>query len=1281
MLLRTKALSGLLGLLLALSACGSSEESAPPTFEPPPQVDAVTPPQDVQEPPPDIPLGQPTIEIIGVAELPDNPGLLCANAKTLIVGAKDFEGYKLVPVIDNDGLWPLDISATPPKPDPNGEDRWLIELDLAPYAKLAGDPVECQDTSECPAGHVCAGATADKKGTCVNPGLENGKTFTLYVVAVPLEQPLGELALPAEDNLKDSKKFTFDSEAPELAVTEPTDRFGPPTMSGNTRIAGDAEDNVALARVDVTFNGQLLASIDRDPENEDRLAFAQRIDLRKTEGSTQPLPLSVVAVDACGFETEVSQDVKVISWPWLRMPDEYDFGLISPKNSKVVDCDADGYPDILFATNNGVLAVINGGVENPGTFVESRKLTSRTSFAIGLTDLDGDGDLDMVVAENLPSPINAPALSVYRNIEGVGVCRPGAYEAMESYVLPISTKTDVVELFIEDFTDNGSSGTPRDDIVVVTDAQAGSILLFKRQNPDEPEEFDRCEEVTVEPEGGADAGADVAPTTRLQCPSLFTDAVKAGGLEKTTDVIVRDVMGVDGNLGPDGFPDIIAASENLNQINVFPNRFSLDKLVDKAFNVAAVSFVWPVDAANGIDAQFFCLENFVETGEADDPVDAVAPTGIAAGGTWRLLQGERDGRWGYFSHNPLNYAATTGNENGYAAEGYNPQDGVGTNGLGIVDTVCGDFDNDGHADFAVLSKGNLIMQFQLGDGRGRFNQLPTPAGLSDEEADAWRRFNNPLNEGIGFALPREPSRARVGDFDQDGYLDVMVEHLGTQGESGSRFSVYRNRTGEGDGFDLYGSRILVTSLGKTNNALGFNRAFGVADFDNDGKAELFAVTGKGIINANTRWLMDYHANAQDYRSWNTFFKVGFNGYVVNVWRPGTNGEFLPSWPAAYDHISPIPYFVAEHGLVNARQIAFLDIAGPGQAEPDGYLDAVLAGQEVAGQGTHVSVLVNAVQGDFWDPANYRAEQSAMFVPMKGRMKLEGDLDAVSFINPGGADVPHMVVTTSPRTNEWNGDKEPQCVGQTMRVCPWDLFKTDPDTEATTPFWRCPFFTCDESAPWETGDSVKGMVREAASGANAGSVTTDPDDPSHLYVLSGKGNNMTRFEWVGDDVSMPFQAGESLLAGGSDPRGFDWADLNGDGLLDFAVAVAGNVMVSFRSEGGLAAVSPVDKDKESKQIDPQKVVLTDLNDDGELDVVFTDKNPSRLILYLNVGIDAVDKSRQFHRAGVLPTCVQPIAIRTHDFDGDGCEELLVHCDLAGQVMVISNDTCRFKAQKK
>ncbi|MCB9728296.1 MAG: VCBS repeat-containing protein [Deltaproteobacteria bacterium] len=1176
------------------------------------------------------------VRLLGVVGLDDFPELFCGANMKVLVGAENIGDRKLrlyVPI----GAASAFVVNAEPTLEPGSTDRFIIALDGSKLA-LAED------------GQVVEGLA----------NLENGKPFILGVAAF---ETVGEgIKLPTDPNLFDQREFIFDNEPPVLTVASPDVAKKTPTLSGIQPISGAVSDNIQVGHVEVRFNGNLVADVDHADGETRTLSFDHRLDLR--EELTAVAQLEVRGYDACGFSATIASTVKVIAHPFLRSYQQTDNpfkGSIS--DSFVTDWNGDGYPDILLATTVGIVLALNDGAERPGQFTELKQLTTRPTQQLAAGDLDADGDLDIVAVQSVPSI--GTALAVHRRMEG------DVLLLSETHELPLDKATQVRDLVLADFT-NDPSDVSRDDIVIITSAQSESIVLFKRQRADESQFSDQCEvvvpevvEAEAEAEAEGDAGdvadaagdadtadadtADAGP--QYECKELFSAPTKAGGIEGLMSVEAIDLSGDQGE--PDGYLDLLVAAEKLNQVNVFANRFFETKLLDTAFSQSTVSFVWPVPSANTQNVRYFCTGNFIEEPEpGPDRIDIVA--GTEDSGTWRVLRNVGDGK----------FQNTRG-----AGDPYELWNMSGAANENIVGMVCDDFDSDGHEDFALLSQSAQLLEVHLGNGQGRFNQVGAPDVLKDQ-------LINPVNEGIGFSTSSQPQNLRVADFDQDGRPDILMDFRS------NGFGVYLNRTDAEHGFDLQATRVLLTPLGKHGAAIGGQlENFIIADITGDGADDIVGLSGTRTF-PSSAWLRDYHPLGRAYRDWFIEGKAAISPTVF-VWTQGHYGPDMPSWPAAYDRMPRVIFGQLYTGPVNPAAMAVVDLASPGgEMKPDGKADLLIAGAPAGTPKSMLAMYINtSLPGGFWDTDGLDQISGSMFTPYEASMDLVSAPEDFAMVPSPAGPIPQIVVGTNA---SFSVDCEAP-VPPILRTCEWSPTKLcNPPQDALCPFWSCwepkqpdcpPASTIDKSF----GGQAVAIHKIATSGPKTGQLDTNPAVPGDVVVLSGGSDSMTTFRWDKLDPVFPFMP-PTTSSVGDNPKSFDVKDINNDGLLDFVASVASNVMLAFGRPGLNPFESPLAVDPGIEQkggVDG--VVLSDVNADGFLDVVFVEVGKAGVAIYLAAGTDPDDQYlRQFHGPIRVPVCRSPSRIIAHDFNGDGCETLAVLCGGVGAIATIANDTCAHRA---
>src|SRR5438046_10629167 len=132
--------------------------------------------------------------------------------------------------------------------------------------------------------------------------------------------------------------------------------------------------------------------------------------------------------------------------------------------------------------------------------------------------------------------------------------------------------------------------------------------------------------------------------------------------------------------------------------------------------------------------------------------------------------------------------------------------GGGGGGGGSRDAAFGDFDGDGHTDLVIVGDDGCLRLFR-NLSQGRFEDVTAASGLG----------------GVARA-----GAVAVGDYDNDGFLDLFVTSLDGAGGGGGGPALYHNR---GDGtFEPDGRTGELRR--QLRGVAGLDAAF--LDFDNDG---------------------------------------------------------------------------------------------------------------------------------------------------------------------------------------------------------------------------------------------------------------------------------------------------------------------------------------------------------------------------------------------------------------------------------------------------------------
>ncbi len=113
---------------------------------------------------------------------------------------------------------------------------------------------------------------------------------------------------------------------------------------------------------------------------------------------------------------------------------------------------------------------------------------------------------------------------------------------------------------------------------------------------------------------------------------------------------------------------------------------------------------------------------------------------------------------------------------------------------------------------------------------------------------------------------------------------------------------------------------------------------------------------------------------------------------------------------------------------------------------------------------------------------------------------------------------------------------------------------------------------------------------------------------------------------------------------SDPSAMTIHDFNGDGVNDLVVAHGGPIWELFLGDGSGQLLEPISISAPAGMVD---VISSDLDQDGDLDLMFTQPLDRTMAVWLN------DGNANFTLAQEIPTLIEPwdIAVADLDLDGD------------------------------
>ena len=145
---------------------------------------------------------------------------------------------------------------------------------------------------------------------------------------------------------------------------------------------------------------------------------------------------------------------------------------------------------------------------------------------------------------------------------------------------------------------------------------------------------------------------------------------------------------------------------------------------------------------------------------------------------------------------------------------------------------------------------------------------------------------------------------------------------------------------------------------------------------------------------------------------------------------------------------------------------------------------------------------------------------------------------------------------------------------------------------------------------------------------------------------------------------PFASRDTFTVCGPRPVALALGDVDGDNILDLAVANAGNNTVSvFKGDGTARFTGRTDFPTGNS---PSGVVLRDVSGDGRLDLMVTNQGSNTVTVLLGNGAGG------FTPVADVPTGTGPRAITTADMNADGKIDLVVANEGSNDVSVLQGD---------
>ncbi len=453
----------------------------------------------------------------------------------------------------------------------------------------------------------------------------------------------------------------------------------------------------------------------------------------------------------------------------------------SPRDVAIGDLDGDGKPEIAVvdaSAGAGTNAVnVFRNISTPGTITIgsfSTKVgfsTGALSNGVAMSDLDGDGKLDLMVSNT-----GSNTVSVLRNISAVGSITAGSFDSKVDFATG-GTPREVV------IGDLDSDGKP--DLISVNGDNTMSVLRNTSSTGTiTASSFSaKVDFVTGSGPRGVSLGdldgdgkIDVAvANTGSITVSVFRNTSTTGSININSfaskidfaagsvadDVAIGDIDG-------DGKPDLVCANSGGNSISIFRNTNTTGVPTISSFSPAS----GPVGTSVTITGTNFNAtpaNNIVYFGAVKAQITSVTSTQLVVttpvGATYQPITVTVNG---LTASSAQPFIITFPGSQSFDANSFAPKVDLTTN-TNPSNIAIGDLDNDGKPDMVLVNQGdNSISIFRNTGTDGNINS---------------NSFAPKFNLSVG-SSPYWPA---IGDLDGDGKLDIAVANVFS-----NSVSVFRN---------------------------------------------------------------------------------------------------------------------------------------------------------------------------------------------------------------------------------------------------------------------------------------------------------------------------------------------------------------------------------------------------------------------------------------------------------------------------------------------------------
>jgi hypothetical protein len=937
-----------------------------------------------------------------------------------------------------------------------------------------------------------------------------------------------------------------------------------------------------------------------------------------------------------------------------------DFTLAASSNSlDIADLDGDGQPDLVVGYDGtAVVSVLRNtatpGVIDSGSFAAKVDLTTTgtSPFGVAIGDLDGDGKLDLAVANRLSDNV-----SVFRNISSAGTITTGSFAAKVDFTtatqprsvkfgdldgdgkpeMVVAAQTSNVVSVFQNTSTSGSitggsfaakidfatgtvpfhveiadfDGDRRPDIATANNTATSVSVLHNIADPPT---------ITSLSATKGPPGSSLTITGTNFYSSHTNNTVFIGGIKATTTA--GNATSITATV-PDGATFGPVTVVTLGGRTAHSDEFFLPTYAGIP-GVTTNTLASKVDFAGGTGPRWVAVGDLDGDGKPDlaianngsDTVSVYRNTGTSG-----IIDGSSFATKVDFATGPDPTGVAIGDldgdgKNDLAVTSYTPNtvsifrnistsgtiDGSSflakvdfTTGGGPITVAIGDLDGDGKADIAVGNSTAATMSV--------YKNTSTSGVLNA----------NSFTAKVDFTTGTTPSVVAIGDIDGDGKPDLTVSNY-----SSANVSVFRNTS-------TSGTIDSNSFAAKTDFTSGVGPYVTLAELDGDGKIDLAVVNHIG----NTVSL---------YRSTSTSGTIDGSTFAAKVdFATGTNPYNLAIGDLDGDGKPDL--VVPNSGSDNLS--VYRNTSTSGTIDGSSFTAKV---DFAAGTDTYWAAIADFDGDGKPDLAasNNTSNNLSIFHNQNGFLATFTDIATTATVDDAGSG-------SGAAFGDYNGDGD------------LDLFLVN--SGSADRLYR------------NDGSNIfadqGGTTADAGAGRGAAFGDFDNDGDLDLYVARGSGSANFLYENTDGNGAWTDVAGTKGVASTLDSYTPSWIDYDSDGDLDLFVAVAGAANLLYQNSGAgsftftdVAATAGVDDASNA-----EGAAWADYDGDGLVDL-YVGNNASVNLLYRNEGDGTFYNDAS--TAGVQAAANATISPGWADYDGDGDLDLFVGNNSATTDQLFNND---------